>query len=301
MSDPETRREPEQVDWAERERLFAELYGPPADGADGEYARDYRPIHPEPAWRGLVRKLGAPLIALGLLLWKFKFALFAIFKLKIFTVAGSMLVSVGAYALLWGWQFAVGFVALLFVHEMGHVLEARRQGLPVSAPMFIPFLGAMILLKRMPDNAFKEAQGALAGPIVGSLGAAACWAVGVATGHDYWIALAFVGFLLNLFNLLPITPLDGGRAVGAIHPALWILGLAGLLGMAFLWPNPIILVILLFGAMDAWTRWQRRNEPEQARYYAIPAAQRLAVGAVYLGLAATLMLAMGATHLERDI
>ena len=84
-----------------------------------------------------------------------------------------MLVSIGAYALLWGWQFAVGFVLLLLVHELGHVVEAKRQGLPVSAPMFIPFLGALITLKQLPDNAWNEAKVAIAGPIVGGLGAAA--------------------------------------------------------------------------------------------------------------------------------
>ena len=89
-----------------------------------------------------------------------------------------MLISIGAYALLWGWQFAVGFVLLLLVHELGHVLEAKRQGLPVSAPMFIPFLGALITLKQLPDNAWNEAKVAIAGPILGGLGAAAVWGLG---------------------------------------------------------------------------------------------------------------------------
>ncbi|MGH2997595.1 MAG: site-2 protease family protein, partial [Gaiellaceae bacterium] len=136
------------------------------------YERDYKPIHPQPAWRSLVRKLWAPIAAIAFLLWKLKFVFVAVFKFKIFTVAGSMLVSIAAYALLWGWQFAFGFVLLLLVHELGHVLEAKRQGLPVSAPMFIPFLGALITLKQLPDNAWAEAKVAIAGPIVGGLGAA---------------------------------------------------------------------------------------------------------------------------------
>ncbi len=114
-----------------------------------------------------------------------------------------MLVSIGGYTLLWGWQFGVGFVALIFCHEMGHVLEARRQGLPVTAPLFIPFLGAMITMKEMPHNAWREAQVALAGPLVGSLAAAACWGIGTYTDSNFWRALAFAGFFINLFNLIP--------------------------------------------------------------------------------------------------
>ncbi len=175
-----------------------------------EPLRDYRPIHPEPTWKVVVRRLWAPLAALGLLVWKFKFVLAAIFKFKLFTVAGSMLVSIAAYALLWGWQFGLGIVLLLFVHELGHVLEARRQGLPVSAPLFIPFLGAAIMLKQLPQDAWREAKVAIAGPIVGSLGAAATWGLGEWLDSDLLVALAFTGFFLNLFNLLPIVPLDGG-------------------------------------------------------------------------------------------
>ncbi|MDQ3992590.1 MAG: site-2 protease family protein, partial [Actinomycetota bacterium] len=190
--------------------------------------RDYEPIQPRGfEWRRIGRALAAPFLAVAFLFWKFKALLVAIFKFKIFTTAASMLVSVGAYALLWPWQFALGLVLLLLVHELGHVLEARRQGLPTSAPMFVPFLGALITMKQLPENAWREAQVALAGPIVGSLGAAAVWGLGEALDSDLLIALAFVGFLLNLFNLLPIVPLDGGRAVAALHPAIWMIGLAG--------------------------------------------------------------------------
>ena len=107
---------------------------------------DSGPVRHEPRFR-ILRKLATPFIALALLVWKAKFIFVAIFKLKVFTTSASMLVSVGAYALFWGWKFAVGFVLLLFVHELGHYIEARRQGLNVSAPMFIPFLGAAILLR----------------------------------------------------------------------------------------------------------------------------------------------------------
>jgi Zn-dependent protease len=264
--------------------------------------RDYEPIHPRGRdWRRIGRALVAPLIAVGFLLWKFKALVVALFKFKLFSVAGTMLVSVAAYALLWGWKFAVGFVLLLLVHELGHVLEARRQGLPTSAPMFIPFLGAFITMKQMPENAWREAQVALAGPIVGSLGAAAVWGAGEALDSELLVALAFVGFLLNLFNLLPIVPLDGGRAVAALHPALWLLGLVAIGVLTFLYPNPILLVILILGGVELWQRWRSRAAPELESYYRVTAPQRVAVGVVYLGLALALGVAMNATHIEKDL
>ena len=268
-----------------------------------EPQRDYRPVHPEPAWKSVARKLWAPIAAFGLLLWKLKFIAVAIFKLKIFTVAGSMLVSILAYGLLWGWQFAVGFVLLLFVHELGHVFEAKRQGLPVSAPLFIPFLGAMIMLKGNPEDAWREAKVAIAGPILGTLGAFVAWGLGEAYDSDLLIALAFTGFFLNLFNLLPIVPLDGGRIVAAVHPVLWGLGLLGLLGLTIYAPNPILIVILVIGGIELWRRWQewRNPTPEVASYYKVSRSQRIMAGLGYIGLAAILALAMAATFVERQL
>jgi Zn-dependent protease len=279
-------------------------YEPPEDGYGfQEPQRDYRPVHPEPAWRSIARRLWAPIVFVGLMLWKFKFIFAAIFKFKLFTVAGSMLVSIAAYALLWGWQFAFGFVVLLFVHELGHVIEARRQGLPVSAPLFIPFLGAMIMLKGNPEDAWREAKVAIAGPILGSLGALVTWGLGEAYDSDLLIALAFTGFFLNLFNLLPIVPLDGGRIVAAVHPVLWGLGLLGLLGLAFVAPNPILIVILVIGGLELWRRWKewRHPTPEVTAYYRVTPSQRIAAGLGYIGLAVLLVLAMAATFVERDL
>jgi Zn-dependent protease len=291
----EPRERDEPAEWAP---LFPER----PDGDDPyAYARDYRPIHPEPAWRSLLRKLSAPFIAFGVLFWKFKFVLAAIFKFKVFTVAGSMLVSIAAYALLWGWQFAVGFVLLLLVHELGHALEAKRQGLPVSAPLFIPFLGAVIAMKQMPHDVWREARIAIAGPILGSVGAAAVWVAGEALDSDLLIALAFTGFLLNLFNLAPVSPLDGGRIVAAIHPAIWGLGLVLLLALTFIAPNPILILILIVGGLEVWRRWQERKHPGAAEYYRISPAKRVAAAVGYVGLAAVLALAMHGTFVERDL
>jgi Zn-dependent protease len=295
MSDRETPpREYEPVDWQELyERSKAEL--------DAEVEREYRPIHPEAGWRALLRRLWAPIAAVGFLIWKFKFAVAAVFKLKIFATAGSMAVSVGAYALLWGWKFGLALVLLIFVHELGHVLELRRQGVPASAPLFIPFLGAFVGMKQLPDDAWREAQVALAGPLLGTAGAVGVWIAGEVLDSEFLIAMAFVGFLLNLFNLLPVVPLDGGRAVAALHPAMWLVGLAGLIALTIVSPNPILFIVILLGGFELWNRWQARKDPAGAAYYRVKPWQRVAVATVYLGLAAFLAVAMSATHIERDL
>jgi Zn-dependent protease len=274
---------------------------PPPENGDNGYGypplRDYEPIQPQSGFRVLLRKLWAPVAAVGAFLAKFGAVLL---KLKVFTVAGSMIVSVGAYALLGGWWFGLGLVLLIFVHEMGHVLELRRQGVPASAPLFIPFLGAFVGMKQLPDNAWKEAQVALAGPVVGTLGSAVVWALGAHYDSNFLRALAFVGFFINLFNLLPVVPLDGGRAVAALHPSLWAVGLAGLVVLEVLRPNPILPIILIFGGLELWRRWQTRNHPQFERYYRVLPWQRLAVFAVYVGLAALLVLGLHETHVPRS-
>ena len=267
--------------------------------ADPEY--QYSPVKQPLTFGDILRKLWAPIAAVIFAIWKLKFIFVAIFKFKLFTVAGSMIVSIGAYALLWGWQFAIGFVVLLLIHELGHVFEAKRQGLPVSAPMFIPFLGALIVLKELPDNAWNEAKVAIAGPIVGGLGAAAVWGIGEAIDSELLVALAFTGFFLNLFNLAPISPLDGGRIVAAIHPALWIVGLLLLLGLTIIAPNPILILILVLGGLESWRRWQHRSMPQAEAYYRVTQTQRWATGISYVVLAALLTLGMSETFVERDI
>jgi len=276
-------------------------YEPDSPPAEDERAyRDYEPIHPRGRLGELARKLWVPIAALGLLIFKFKTAILALFKLKIFVTAGSMLVSIAAYAWIWGWRFAVGFVVLLLIHELGHVLELRRQGIPASAPLFIPFLGAVVGMKQMPHNVWKEAQVALAGPIVGSLAAAGLWVAGETLDSELLVALAFTGFFLNLFNLIPVSPLDGGRAAAALHPALWAVGLVLLAGLTILRPNPILFLVLIVGGIEVWRRWRDRNQPRTAAYYAIAPWQRAVVGVTYLGLAALLAVAMSATHIERS-
>ena len=255
----------------------------------------YNPIK-QPGWREVARKIWAPLAATGAFLLKFGAVLF---KLKVFATAGTMLVSIAAYSFIFGWPFAVGFVLLLLVHEMGHVIELRRQGIPASAPLFIPFLGAVVGMKQMPQNAWHEAKVALAGPILGTAGAAAVWVAAVAYDSELLRALAFTGFFLNLFNLLPIVPLDGGRAVAALHPALWLVGLAALGLLTYLHPNPILIIIIIFGALELWRRWQARRAGYQLDYYRVKPLQRVIVAAVYVGIAVACAIGMTYTHVEK--
>lgn len=263
--------------------------GRPASGTD------YRPARPEGGLWSLIKKLLAPLAVFGLILSKFKWiALFAL-KTKFLGTAITMVVSAGAYALIFPVWFAVGFVVLIWIHEMGHVLQLRREGIPASAPWFVPFLGAFVAMKQMPKNALAEARVGLAGPVLGSLGALGAWGVYEATGASLFLGLAYIGFVLNLFNLLPMLPLDGGRAVAALSPVFWLVGLVGVAGLLFVNPNPVLIFIALLGAGELWRRWRTRNTPEGRSYYEMEPSRRIVVGLVYFGLLALLALGMAAT------
>ncbi len=258
----------------------------------------------EPRKPSLIRRTFGPAIAaIVAFLAKFKAILLLLPKLKLLTTAGTMLVSIAAYAVIWGFPFAAGFVLLLFVHEFGHVIQLRREGIKASAPMFIPFLGAVISARSLGDDAVAEARVGLAGPILGSIGAAACILVWHLTGNDIWRALAFTGFFLNLFNLLPVVPLDGGRAMAAMAPWMWFVGFAGLVALAVVFPNPIILIIVLFGGLETYRRWKLRRQggAEQQAYYRVKPLDRALVAAVYLSLIALLVVGMQATHLARTL
>jgi Zn-dependent protease len=249
-------------------------------------------------------RIGSALAALGALVAKFGVAikglLVALPNLKLLVTAGTALVSVAAYSLFFGWWFAAGFVALLFVHEMGHVIQLRREGIKATAPVFLPFMGAVVGMRQMPDDALAEARVGLAGPVLGTIGAAAVAVVGAVTGSDLLLALAYFGFLINLFNLLPVVPLDGGRAAAAMSPWMWFAGLGVLVALVFLEPgNPILLIIALFAGYQTWHRWQQRKTRSlaQAAYYRVAPRHRLLVFAVYVGLIVALVFGMSETHI----
>jgi Zn-dependent protease len=280
-------------------------WGKPAPVPPAPPERDYEPIHPgsgrEPLRDRLKRWLGPIAAGLILLATKLKAVLLLLPKLKLFTTSWTMLVSIAAYTLLFGLPFAIGFVILLLIHEMGHVIQLRREGVEASAPMFIPFLGAVIAAKSMGKDAAAEARVGLAGPILGSVATLVPLAIWLATGEEFWRALAFIGFFLNLFNLVPVVPLDGGRAVAALSPWAWWLGFAGLIALTIFFHSPIMILILVFGGLESWRRWKARNTPESQAYHAIPTRTRALVAVTYLGLAALLAVGVAATYFEKSL
>jgi Zn-dependent protease len=243
------------------------------------------PGHPSHKGRwGALGTVGALLVFLAGKL-KFLGLLAGALKLKTFA---TMALSVGAYATQWGWAFALGFVLLIFVHELGHLIAMKREGIPAGAPVFIPFVGAFIAMKGMPRDAYVEAKVGIGGPLLGSLGAWAVLAYGLATGSRLFIALGHVGVMLNLFNLIPVSPLDGGRIAGAFSRAFWIVGYAIGIVAFVLTLSPILLLVLLVGL---WTLWQRWRSPVPG-YDAIPRGKRLLVAGGYAALIVALLATM---------
>lgn len=242
----------------------------------------------------------------GLLLLKFagklKFLLPVVKWVPAFLkTGGTMLLSIGAYALAWPWQFAAGFVLLILVHELGHLVAARHFGLKVGAPVFIPFMGAFIALKEAPRNAWVEAVVGIGGPLFGTMGAGVCLLLHAATGAPFWSALAYTGFWLNLFNLAPVGFLDGGRIVTALSPWLWIAGylaLGGYLGWEIAQghgPGFMVILVLLLGLPRLFSLFRRRD-PEAQRYFEVPSDKRWTMGAAYFGLVALLAAGMRLSH-----
>jgi Zn-dependent protease len=170
-------------------------------------------------------------------------------------------------------------------------------------PIFIPFRGAVIGSRSLGDSALAEAKVGLAGPVFGTIASAGCIVLWHATGNDMWRALAYTGFLLNLFNLIPVVPLDGGRAMAAMTPWMWLAGFGGLAVLAVLEPNPVFVLVLIVGAYEIYRRWQRRHHggEAEARYYRVPAIDRALIAAVYISLIALLVVGMHATNLPRTL
>lgn len=201
---------------------------------------------------------------------------------KVALTAGSMLLSVFAYSLVFGWWYAVGFVLLIFFHEMGHYLAARQRGLDVGAPAFIPFVGAWIQLKDLPHDAETEAYIGIAGPIAGTAAALLCYFAARNWHSDLLLALSYAGFMINLFNLIPVSPLDGGRITAVISPRIWLLGAPILVGLFILNPSPMFLLIAVMAWPQLVLAW--KGVGANAAYYDVPAAERMNYGVAYLGL-----------------
>jgi Zn-dependent protease len=206
----------------------------------------------------------------------------------------SAIASLVAYALLFGWQFGLGILVLLFVHEMGHYIVIRAKGIPASWPVFIPLLGAYVAMRRMPANVRDEAEIAIAGPFAGAMASALCFWLYQVTGVDILLPLAYFSFLINLLNLVPVSPLDGGRVVGAISRWIWPIGLVAM-GVAFLYTHSILLLVLLWlGLMETISRFRSMSSGDP--YYRVPLLSRAYVTIFYFGLAAALAIGMFATE-----
>jgi Zn-dependent protease len=217
---------------------------------------------------------------------------------KVLLTAGTMLISIGIYAMLWGWPFATGFVLLILAHEMGHVGAAMQRGLPVTAPAFIPFVGAYIQMQRQPASVETEAYVAYAGPFVGTLAAFAVYFAGREQGSTMLLSLAYSGFVLNLFNLLPISPLDGGRITAVLSPKIWLFGIPLLLGLMLYRPSPMLFVIAILAAPHALRAWRHGKDIEPFAYYAVSSETKVEYAVLYLGLVALLALMTYQMHLE---
>jgi len=221
--------------------------------------------------------------------------LFALLKggaiLKALIPAGTMLLSVAVYAWIYGWQYAVGFVGLIFVHEMGHYLAARQRGLNVGLPTFIPFVGAWIELKERPHNVETEAYVGLAGPLVGTFGALACYFAGRHLNSQLLLALAYSGFILNLFNLIPVSPLDGGRITAVLSPRIWFVGLPVLIAAFLYSPSPMLVLIGILVLPQLKAAWNYDpHAPENQAYYGIKSEDRIFYALFYLALTGFLAL-----------
>lgn len=224
------------------------------------------------------------------------------FGVPLFKMGGSMIIALFFYSLAYGWRFAVGFILLIFIHEMGHLLAARMVGLKVGLPVFIPFMGAVIALKEAPRNAWIESIVGIGGPLLGSLGAVLTASCYYLNGNPIFLVLGYTGFFLNLFNLVPIVPLDGGRIVAAISPWLWVVGLVILVPYLVLraasggFMNSavgfIILLIVITSLPRVFALFRRRN-PAQMRYFECTPAQRVTMALLYFGLLAFLYIGMG--------
>ncbi|HEV7432060.1 MAG TPA: site-2 protease family protein [Steroidobacteraceae bacterium] len=216
--------------------------------------------------------------------------------------AAFMALSVGAYALLFGWRYALGFVLLMLVHEMGHYVAARRLGMNVGLPMFIPFVGAWIELKDQPMSVQQEAQIAFAGPFVGTLAAAAVLALALREHSALLLALAYAGFFLNLFNLIPISPFDGGRIVAILSPKVWFVGVPILVGAFIVIPSPMFLLILLLLAPTLYTAlraaWRGEVPAHNPRYYEVPLEARVRYASYYVLLLGFLCVMTFRTHAQ---
>jgi len=216
---------------------------------------------------------------------------------KLLLSVGSMLLTIWVYTTIYGLPFAAGFVGLILVHELGHYAAARQKGLDVGLPMFIPFVGAWINLRDRFVNAETEAYIAFAGPFIGTLGALVVYFLARHYDSDMLMALAYSGFMINLFNLIPISPLDGGRITQILSPRIWFAGAPLLVVLFYFYPSPLLILIAVLAAPSLLAAWRYDpNAPEAQAYRGVPTATKIEYAIMYLGLAAVLALLAHNVH-----
>lgn len=250
--------------------------------------------------KGGLAGVGAAIIAL--FTWILKFKGLALL-LKFGWGAISALITIGAYSIAFGWQFAVGIVALLFIHELGHAFVLKIKGMPVGGIIFVPFLGAMTLLQRLPTNAKDDAEISIGGPIAGAISAGICLAIAELQPNPQtiWAALAYFGFFINLLNLIPVVPFDGGRVLAAVDRRVWIIGFILLLGFQIWeWINGIfsfwLILIIVLAATQFFSGRFNADSPQMKAFYTVPLSTRILISVLYFGLAAVLFLGMSIAH-----
>ena len=242
--------------------------------------------------------IGAAGLGIGALLLKFKSLLFVLFSgpklLILLKFGGSLFISLWFYAIFWGWQFALVLVLMLAVHEFGHYVTIRGYGLPARLPMFIPFVGAYTV-GGVPESLEHDAYIALAGPLTGLGAAAVCFGFGYETHSAFWYMAAYVGAFLNLFNMIPMLPFDGGRIAGALSPLLWIAGFVVFIVLAIALHMSLFLVFL-FGVLalpSAIAAWRGHVDP---RFATMTSAARVRVASWYLFTLFALFYLMTLSH-----
>ena len=250
--------------------------------------------------------IGAFLIGLAV---KFKALLVLLLDLKWFALFGKIgfasitaIISIAAYAFIFGWPFAIGLVALLFIHEMGHALVMKLKGIPIGGLVFIPLLGAAVFMRQMPKNAKDEAEVGIAGPVAGAIASSICFLLAQSNPFSIWTPLAYFGFFINLFNLIPIVPFDGGRVLAAIDRRMWIVGFLGLIAFQ-VWSfiqshsiSPFLILFIVIAATQLRARRRTADTPEGNAYYQVSIGERIVLTLAYFGLAAVLVLGMTAAH-----
>jgi Zn-dependent protease len=282
-----------QTDPYTQEQNHISPEGPPIEVSTNEYSQqgNEQQAEEKPTPKRGLAGIGSSLLVTGALLLKFGLA------------SISILASVFVYSLFYGWVFAIGIVIQLFIHEMGHALVMKIKGIPMGGLIFIPLLGAAVTMNQMPQNARDEAEVGIAGPIAGTLAASFCLIMAhLQPGPSIWAPLAYFGFFINLFNLVPIVPFDGGRVLAAIDKRVWFLGFIALLGF-FVWQwlvggnfSPWLLLFVVLAAGQLWSRGMAPATSESKAYYTVSMGSRIALTLLYFGLIVVLVLAMSITH-----